>query len=183
MSPTVDARRRWPQRLLRTAPWLALGWLALSNLALNLGPAEAALSRQPERFRMQWSRALSLWPGRILLWDVTMQGQTRRNAWEIRAGRVSGRIALWPLLRKELRVAWLEGETPRIAIEPRQFTPIAGEMPSPSNPPPGCHFHPRCPHAMPVCRSDAPPLRRVAPGHRSACHLNPVQTAEEETPR
>lgn len=116
MSPTVDARRRWPQRLLRTALWLALGWLALSNLALNLGSAEAALSRQPERFRMQWSRALSLWPGRILLWDVTMQGQTRRNAWEIRAGRVSGRIALWPLLRKELRVAWLEGETPRIAI-------------------------------------------------------------------
>ena len=77
----------------------------------------------------------------------------------------------------------LLAETPRIAIEPRQFTPIAGEMPSPSNPPPGCHFHPRCPHAMPVCRSDAPPLRRVAPGHRSACHLNPVQTAEEETPR
>ena len=66
----------------------------------------------------------------------------------------------------------LLAETPRIALEPREFTPIAGEMPSPSNPPPGCHFHPRCPYAMPVCRTHAPPLATVAPNHRSACHLN-----------
>ena len=70
----------------------------------------------------------------------------------------------------------LLAETPRIAIEPRQFTPIAGEMPSPSDPPTGCHFHPRCPHAMAVCRTDAPALEVVAPGHRSACHLNRIPT-------
>jgi peptide/nickel transport system ATP-binding protein len=75
----------------------------------------------------------------------------------------------------------LLAETPRIALHQRAFSPIAGEMPSPSNPPPGCHFHPRCPHAMPVCRSQAPALLGVAPGHRSACHLNTVSlpTAQE----
>ena len=54
----------------------------------------------------------------------------------------------------------------------RSFAAIKGEMPSPLHPPPGCHFHPRCPHAMPRCAVEAPALREVAPGQRSACHLN-----------
>ncbi len=66
----------------------------------------------------------------------------------------------------------LLAEVPRIDTRQRQFTAIKGEIPSPVNPPPGCHFHPRCPHAMPACRETAPVLREVAPGHRSACHLN-----------
>jgi peptide/nickel transport system ATP-binding protein len=74
----------------------------------------------------------------------------------------------------------LLAETPRIALEPREFSPIAGEMPSPSNPPPGCHFHPRCPYAMPVCRQVAPPLETVAPDHRSACHLNHLRTSHPQ---
>jgi oligopeptide/dipeptide ABC transporter ATP-binding protein len=48
---------------------------------------------------------------------------------------------------------------------------IEGETPSPSNPPSGCHFHPRCPHAMPVCRERYPETTRV--GDRLvACHLH-----------
>ena len=66
----------------------------------------------------------------------------------------------------------LLAEVPRIDTRKRQFTAIKGEIPSPLNPPPGCHFHPRCPAAMAVCRERAPVLREVAPGHRSACHLN-----------
>ena len=59
-------------------------------------------------------------------------------------------------------------------VEPRKrtFVPIKGEIPSPLAPPPGCHFHPRCPYAMPVCRERVPPLDEVAPAHRSACWLN-----------
>ena len=68
----------------------------------------------------------------------------------------------------------LLAEVPRIEARKREFTAISGEIPSPLNPPPGCHFHPRCPHAMPVCRERAPALAEVAPGHRSACHLNAV---------
>ena len=77
----------------------------------------------------------------------------------------------------------LLAETPRIELARRDFNPISGEMPSPSNPPPGCHFHPRCPHAMAVCRVEVPPLEEVAPGHRSACHLNrtsPISIAPGE---
>ena len=66
----------------------------------------------------------------------------------------------------------LLAEVPRIDVRRRQFTAIKGEIPSPINPPSGCHFHPRCPHAMPVCRERAPALETVAAGHRSACHLN-----------
>jgi peptide/nickel transport system ATP-binding protein len=63
---------------------------------------------------------------------------------------------------------------PRIDARKRAFQPVKGEIPSPLNPPPGCHFHPRCPQAMERCRVERPLLRHVAPGHRSACHLNDV---------
>jgi peptide/nickel transport system ATP-binding protein len=63
-------------------------------------------------------------------------------------------------------------EVPRIEGGRRLYRGIGGEIPSPFNPPPGCHFHPRCPHAMPVCRVEAPPLIEIAPARRSACHLN-----------
>ena len=61
---------------------------------------------------------------------------------------------------------------PRIEARKKAFTVVQGEIPSPLNPPPGCHFHPRCPFAMPRCSVERPVLREIAPGHRSACHLN-----------
>jgi oligopeptide/dipeptide ABC transporter ATP-binding protein len=45
-----------------------------------------------------------------------------------------------------------------------------GEVADPANPPPGCAFHPRCPHAVERCRAELPALREVAPGTWSACH-------------
>ncbi|HVY13794.1 MAG TPA: oligopeptide/dipeptide ABC transporter ATP-binding protein [Rhodopila sp.] len=66
----------------------------------------------------------------------------------------------------------LLAEVPRITSGKRRFTAVKGEIPSPLDPPAGCHFHPRCPHAMPRCAEEAPALREIAPGHRSACHLN-----------
>ena len=48
---------------------------------------------------------------------------------------------------------------------------IEGDVPSPINPPPGCHFHTRCPYVEARCRVDAPPLQEIAPGHVVACHL------------
>ena len=51
------------------------------------------------------------------------------------------------------------------------LAPLTGEIPSPSNPPAGCHFHTRCPHVHDRCRREAPTLRPVGQGHRAACHL------------
>jgi peptide/nickel transport system ATP-binding protein len=62
-------------------------------------------------------------------------------------------------------------EVPRLARRQRRYVPIRGEIPSPLAPPAGCHFHPRCPHAMPRCAEEAPALREVAPGRQAACHL------------
>jgi oligopeptide/dipeptide ABC transporter ATP-binding protein len=49
--------------------------------------------------------------------------------------------------------------------------PIIGSMPDASAPPSGCRFRDRCPHAVPRCAAEGPPLRNIAPGHRAACHL------------
>jgi peptide/nickel transport system ATP-binding protein len=66
----------------------------------------------------------------------------------------------------------LLAEIPRLDTRRREFAPVKGEIPSPLAPPPGCHFHPRCPHATERCRLEAPALREIAPGRRAACHLN-----------
>jgi peptide/nickel transport system ATP-binding protein len=66
----------------------------------------------------------------------------------------------------------LLAEVPRLDARRRRFTAIKGEIPSPLAPPPGCHFHPRCPFAFARCSVEVPPLLEVAPGHWSACHLN-----------
>ncbi len=63
-------------------------------------------------------------------------------------------------------------EIPRLEARHSDFTPIEGEIPSPLDPPPGCHFHPRCPFATPRCQSETPTLKAISPGHMSACHLN-----------
>ena len=48
---------------------------------------------------------------------------------------------------------------------------LKGDMPSPLNPPAGCHFHPRCPKAMDICRTAYPPRHTVSDGHGVSCHL------------
>jgi peptide/nickel transport system ATP-binding protein len=52
----------------------------------------------------------------------------------------------------------------------RLYVPLAGEPPSPANPPPGCPFHTRCPRAQDLCRSELPALTEVGPGRSVACH-------------
>ena len=63
---------------------------------------------------------------------------------------------------------------------------LSGEVPSPMRPPPGCHFHTRCPLAEARCRVETPALVEARPGHFAACHVrapapraNPTSIAEE----
>jgi len=71
----------------------------------------------------------------------------------------------------------LLAEVPRIRPGKRRFAAMKGELPSPLDPPKGCHFHPRCPMARERCRVEVPKRREIAPGHSSACHLNDQQAA------
>ena len=66
----------------------------------------------------------------------------------------------------------LLAQAPRLEVGKKLFAPIRGEIPSPLNPPRGCHFHPRCAQAMPRCVEEAPSLTAVGSGHTVACHLH-----------
>ena len=68
----------------------------------------------------------------------------------------------------------LLASAPKLEVKKIDFYAVKGEIPSPLHPPGGCHFHPRCPHAMPRCSVEQPLLKEVAPQHFSACHLNDV---------
>jgi peptide/nickel transport system ATP-binding protein/oligopeptide transport system ATP-binding protein len=61
---------------------------------------------------------------------------------------------------------------PKSAARGRKRVILKGDVPSPINPPAGCHFHARCPYAMPRCRTEVPQLREVTPGHLASCHLH-----------
>lgn len=63
---------------------------------------------------------------------------------------------------------------PVIELNPkREVIRLHGDLPSPANPPAGCHFHPRCPHAMPVCRETYPGSSNFGSTHTAHCHLYP----------
>ena len=66
----------------------------------------------------------------------------------------------------------LLNEVPRLDQRGIEYEPVSGEIPSPLAPPPGCHFHPRCPHSTERCEVEVPVLLEIAPGRLSACHLN-----------
>jgi peptide/nickel transport system ATP-binding protein len=72
---------------------------------------------------------------------------------------------------------------PDLTLSGRERSPVAGEVPSPIHPPPGCAFHPRCPFANERCRSEVPALR-PAQGALVACHaVEEGRLPEVERPR
>ena len=64
----------------------------------------------------------------------------------------------------------LQSAIPDLKMTGKQRTPVAGEVPNPLNPPPGCTFHPRCPHALERCKTERPNLIVQADGGSVACH-------------
>lgn len=65
-------------------------------------------------------------------------------------------------------------------VNRREKKIVMGDVPSPINPPPGCHFHPRCPDAMERCRVEYPALKEVDKNHRVACWLYDEIFSERE---
>ena len=61
---------------------------------------------------------------------------------------------------------------PKSSARGRKRVILTGDVPSPINPPTGCHFHTHCPYVMPRCRVEVPALREALPGHLVSCHLH-----------
>ncbi|MDR0182339.1 hypothetical protein [Lysobacter arvi] len=79
-------------------------YLVAGNVFLNTPLGEWTANRKPEKFQIAWGRGITLWPGRVQVWDVLIKGHAARATWSVNAERASGRIALLPLLRKTVRV-------------------------------------------------------------------------------
>ena len=115
------SRRRLLQLVLLAGPLLAGlllagAYLVGANLALNSGAAERLLNRRPQRVRIIWARAWSLYPGHLAVQGLKIAGRTRGRAWEVVADRASGRYALRPLARRELRFSRLEARRARTRV-------------------------------------------------------------------
>lgn len=61
---------------------------------------------------------------------------------------------------------------PRMDEQSKYLTPITGSVCNMMDPPMGCKFHPRCAHAMDICKRETPQMKEVAPNHFAACHLH-----------
>jgi oligopeptide/dipeptide ABC transporter ATP-binding protein len=67
---------------------------------------------------------------------------------------------------------------PRAGVAGGRRLVLAGDVPSPANPPPGCHFHTRCPHAVTACRADRPPLESAEGGSRLVACIRRAEVAD-----
>lgn len=94
------------------------------------------------------------------------------------AGRVVERGSARELLQnpKHPYTRALVNSVPAVTTKSAIVEPLPGAPANPRSRPPGCAFHPRCPMAQEICRTDSPPLREITSARRSACHF-----AEEVT--
>jgi len=89
------------------------------------------------------------------------------------AGRIA-EAAPARILREAPQHPYTQGlirAVPSVHGDMREAASIPGAPPSLRQPPPGCRFHPRCPHVMDVCRAQEPALVRIGERHEAACHL------------
>lgn len=98
--------RRCALRLTAAAALAYLLYLVAGNVFLNTSLGASALNRQPQKFQMHWAGGRTWWPGRVSLSEVKLQGHVRHVRWSMQASRVSGRIGLLALLRKEVHVPY-----------------------------------------------------------------------------
>jgi hypothetical protein len=121
----------WLRRLLIALAVLYALYLLAGNVFLNTPLGEWAVNRKPEKFQLRWESGSTWWPGRVNLSGATLQGHVRRITWQARVERASGRIALLPLLKKQMRVPALRAEevsggVQRVQKELPVATPRAG---------------------------------------------------------
>ncbi len=111
MPSPIERLRRWPVAWRRALYVLLLAYaayLVVANVYLNTPLFELSVNQKPEKFVLRTGPAISLLPTHVIAWNVRASGHVQRTVWQVRADRASGRMALLPLLRREVRVPRLQ---------------------------------------------------------------------------
>lgn len=122
----IPARARlWGRRVLLA--WV--GWLLLSTLALNQPLIDGWINRKPVRAHVGWDFAVSLVPGHVMAWGVTLRGHSRRQGWAIHAPRASVWFVPWALFNREIRLYGLRAHGAAVHVKPGrvQLAPVPGK--------------------------------------------------------
>lgn len=95
---------RWARAIALGLIGAYLLYLVAGNLLISSPMGRELANRQPEKFVASWDRAYTLYPGHVQATELRIAGHVRRTVWSVQADTASGRIALLPLLAKELRI-------------------------------------------------------------------------------
>lgn len=117
--------RTWGRRLL--VAWLA--WLLLSTVVLNQPLMDDWINRKPLRAHVGWNFAVSVVPGHVMAWGVTLRGHSRRQGWAIHAPRASVWFVPWALVHREIRLYGLRAHGAAAHVKPSRvrFDPVPGK--------------------------------------------------------
>ena len=117
--------RTWGRRLL--VAWLA--WLLLSTVVLNQPLMDNWINRKPLRAHVGWDFAVSVVPGHVMAWGVTLRGHSRRQGWAIHAPRASVWFVPWALVHREIRLYGLRAHGAAAHVKPSRvrFDPVPGK--------------------------------------------------------
>jgi len=96
--------RTWSVRIALAIALLYALYVVAGNVFINTPLGEWVANRKPEKFQIQWGGGYTFWPGHATVHDVKMKGHVNRTYWSVNADKASGRVAIWPLLRKQVRV-------------------------------------------------------------------------------
>jgi peptide/nickel transport system ATP-binding protein len=105
--------------------------------------------------------------------DLSVVAETCEKTVIMYAGNIVEDAATLEIFRHPLHPysIGLIGAFPKLTGKKKRLESIKGNPPNLLNPPTGCRFHPRCPHAKDVCKTTPPHLEEVHKGHRAACHM------------
>lgn len=109
----------------------------------------------------------------LITHDLSVIAETCDKVGIMYAGKLMEYGETGPIFKTPLHpyTSALIGAYPSIVGEKRDLKFIPGAPPNLINPPTGCRFHPRCPHAQEICCQEEPEYREEAPGHHAACHF------------
>ena len=120
----------------------------------------------------------------LITHDLGVVAQTTRQVAVMYAGLIVEHARTETLFKEPLHpyTVGLFKSIPKLGAHADRLDAIPGQVPNPAAIPSGCAFHPRCKHAMDICRTTVPPLAEHRPGHHAACHWLAKSATRRATP-